>query len=198
MVWANWGQIPRTLCASLRLVCLCLLYTKPVDAQEFLEDMEFVGIGVGGLSSIAASFRIRTGGLSDGSRYSFSRYYSTEFPDLRFTMLSPINSNLGVIWGFGTGERGQIYHIEPSLKVGFIATEPLGDNALLSLTVATVLGGYFRERACTADYGAIGGVQAVNCRMADSILSPAETLDYLVNQAPTDQVSVSLRYQLRF
>lgn len=113
-------------------------------------------------------------------------------------MLSPINSNSGMIWGFGTGESGAKYHIEPSLKIGFLATQPVGENGLLSLSVSTVAGGYFREGTCTADYGAIGGIQEVNCRMADSILPPAETLDYLVNQPPMDQASVSLRYRLRF
>ena len=34
-------------------------------------------------------------------------------------------------------------------------------------------------RPCTADYGAIGGVQAVNCRLAASQLDPAETLRHL-------------------
>ena len=192
------GDIPGLLRANLGLACLCLMSAKPVAAQEFLEDMELVGVGVGSLSSLAASFRSRTGGLSDGSRYSFNRYYSTDFQDLRVTMLSPINPNFGIIWGFGTGESGAKYHIEPSLKIGFVATEPVGDNGLLSLSATTVLGGYFREGSCMADYGAIGGVQEVNCRMADSILPPAETLDYLVNKAPGDRVSVSLRYRWQF
>ena len=102
------------------------------------------------------------------------------------------------LWGFGTGEGGAKYHIEPSLKFGFLATEPVGDGGLLSLSVTTVLGGYFREGSCTANYGAIGGVQEVNCRMAASVLRPSETLDYLVNTPPSDQVSVSLRYRLEF
>ncbi len=117
---------------------------------------------------------------------------------MRITLLSPVNANFGVIWGLGTGEGGEKYHIEPSLKIGFLATEPMGDNGLLSLAVTTVLGGYFREGSCTADYGPIGGVQSVNCRMADSTLPPAETLNYLLNQRPSDQLGVSLRYQLRF
>ena len=195
-----WGDISRLLRANFGLACfcLCLLSSKPAGAQAFLEDMKLVGVGVNGLSSRAASFRRLTGGLSDGSRYSFSRYYSSNFQDLRFTMLSPVNSNFGIIWGFGTGESGAKYHIEPSLKIGFLTTQPVGDNGLLSISVSTVLGGYFREGTCTADYGAIGGIQEVNCRMADSILPPAETLDYLVNQPPMDQASVSLRYRLWF
>lgn len=177
---------------------MCFASAKPASAQEILEDLELVGIGFGGLSSIAATFRVQTGGLSDGSRYSFNRYYSTNIRDLRVTMLSPLNSNFGILWGIGTGESGAKYRIEPSFTVGFVATEPVGDNGLLSLTVSTVLGGHFREESCTADYGAIGGVQEVNCRLADSFLPPAETLDYLVDQPPSDRFNVSLRYRLRF
>ena len=181
-------------------VCLCARIVQPqeLNAQAFLEDMELIGIGGSAQSSIAAQFRSQTGGLSDGSRYSFNRYYSTDFEDLRVTMMSPMTDNFGIIWGFGTGESGNKYQTDPSLKFGFLATEPVGDNGLLSVVLTTVVGGYFRERACTADYGAIGGVQKVNCRMADSILPPAETLDYLVDQRPSDQVSISLRYRLQF
>ena len=171
---------------------------KPANAQAFLEDMELIGIGGSGQSSIANSLGRRTGGLSDGSRYSYNRYYSTDFHDLRVTMLSPINPNFGIIWGFGTGESGDKYQIDPSVKLGFLATEPVGESGLLSLSVAGILGGYFREGTCRANYGAIGGVQTVNCRMADSTLPPERTLDYLVNQRPSDQVMVSLRYQFQF
>lgn len=177
---------------------LGLSLSHPVLAQAFLEDMELIGIGGSGQSSIAAAFRKRTGGLSDGSRYSFRRYYSTDFRDLRVTMMSPVNPNFGIIWGFGTGESGNKYKVDPSLKLGFLATKPVGDNGLLSLTFTSVMGGYFREQACTADYGVIGGVQSVNCRMADSILPPADTLDYLVYQRPSDQINVVLRYQRWF
>jgi hypothetical protein len=183
---------------GMACLCVCLLSGTPAPAQAFLEDMELVSVRISKISSHPTSFRSGTGGLSDGSRYSFDRYYSSDFKDLRVTMLSQINSDFGVIWGFGTGERGEKYHIEPSLKIGFLQTVPVGDNGLLSLSVTTVLAGYFREEACTANYGAIGGIQTVNCRMADSILPPSETLKYLANEPPSDQVSVSLRYQLRF
>ena len=195
------GRVPEMLRVNISLACVFayLNSVSPIQAQDaFLEEMKLVGVGVGNLSSLADRFSRQTGGLSDGSRYSFSRYYTSDFKDLRFTMLSPINPNFGILWGFGTGEGGAKYHIEPSLKFGFLASEPVGDDGLLSLSVTTVLGGYFREGSCTANYGAIGGVQEVNCRMADSILPPSETLDYLVNQAPGDQLSISLRYRLRF
>jgi len=79
-----------------------------------------------------------------------------------------------------------------------VAIEPITDNSQLSLSVSVVLGGYLREKTCTADYGAIGGVQTVNCRLADSPLPPAETLIYLLDEPLGDLVSVTLRYQLKF
>ena len=195
------GRLPEVLRVDFWLACLCACLNSvgPIQAQDaFLEEMELVDVGVGDLSSLADRFSRQTGGLSDGSRYSFSRYYNSEIKDWRFTMLSPVNSNFGILWGFGTGEGGAKYHIEPSLKFGFLAIEPIGDNGLLSLSVTTVMGGYFREDSCTADYGAIGGIQEVNCRMADSVMPPSETLDYLINKPPSDQLNVSLRYQIRF
>ncbi|WP_170611180.1 hypothetical protein [Ruegeria arenilitoris] len=159
-----------------------------------------MNIEVGGLSSLARSMQNGSGGLSDGSRYSYDRYYSNyiPIPDLRFTMLSPINSDFGILWGFGTGESGDKYRIDPSLQIGFLYIETLGDNEWLSLLVSTRLFGYLREKSCTANYGAVGGIQTVNCRMADSLMAPSETLEYLENRAPQDQFTVSLRYQFRF
>ncbi|MDU8945062.1 hypothetical protein [Ovoidimarina sediminis] len=178
--------------------CLCLLSAQPAPADTFAEGLTLVSVDVGGLSSLASSYEILSGGLSDGSRYSFDRYYASDYQDIRFTMLSPVSETFGILWGFGTGERGNKYRIDPSLKIGFVLTEPITKNEWVSLSVSTVIGGYFREEACTADYGAIGGVQRVNCRMADSILPPSETLEYLENRPPEDQVFISLRYHLRF
>ncbi len=185
---------------GLWLACLAglPLLHQPANAQAFLEQVKLVSIQKGGLSSLARDLSRGMGGLSNGSRYSFDRYYSTDIPEIRFTMLSPINSNFGILWGFGTGESGDKYRIEPSLKLGFLLVDQLSRNEWLSLSITAVLWGYLREKPCSADYGAVGGVQTVNCRMADSVLSPSETLKYLENKAPADQLSVSLRYQLRF
>jgi hypothetical protein len=49
-----------------------------------------------------------------------------------------------------------------------------------------------------ADYGDIGGVQSVNCRLAASELPPQETLKHLFNQAPHDRVTLNFRYSINF
>ena len=198
----DWSQTPNLGNVGRVLACavFCAVYpvSHPANAQTFLEDMQLVGIGGSGQSSIADGLGRRTGGLSDGSRYSYNPYYTTNFRDLRVTMLSPINRNFGIVWGFGTGESGDKYQIDPSVKLGFVATEPVGEAGLLSFSMSGIIGGYFREGTCRANYGAIGGTQTVNCRMADSTLSPDDTLNYLVNQRPSDQLTFSLRYQLQF
>ncbi len=167
-------------------------------AQQFLEDAKLVDVSVGDLSQVADEMSYGTGLLSDGTTYSFDRYYSNDWVDLRFTWMTPLSKNFGVYWGFGTGERGEKYRIDPSLKLGFLATRPTSEHSLWSFSISTVVGGYLKEKSCIADYGAIGGVQEVNCRLASSILPPAETLKYLRNEPPGDQVSVTLRYQFSF
>ena len=174
------------------------MFAGPSHAQWFLEEAHLVDVSVGSNSREVDTLARGRGLLSDGSEYSFERYYSSNWEDLRITMMTPLSRNFGVYWGFGTGESGDKYQIDPSVKVGFVTTDEVSENGLLSLSVSVVLGGYLREESCSADYGAIGGVQSVNCRLASSPLSPEDTLDYLLNEPPGDQISVSLRYQLRF
>jgi hypothetical protein len=52
------------------------------------------------------------------------------------------------------------------------------------------------EKTCVADYGDIGGIQAVNCRLAATALEPAETLQYLYNEKPSSYFR--LGYQFNF
>ena len=85
---------------------------------------------------------------------------------------------------------------DPSLRLGFIHRASLARHTVLTVRATTTLGGRLREKSCTADYGDIGGVQTVNCRLAASTLEPAETLRYLFNETPRDrhQISVSLSH----
>jgi hypothetical protein len=135
---------------------------------------------------------------SQGSWVSMQPWYSSRWSDSSIAWLTQLNPGLGVIWGLGTGERGEKYRIDPSLKLGFITQTELRKNAYLSFKATAVLGGRLRERACVADYGEIGGVQAVNCRLAASTLPPAETLKYLFNERPTDRLTLSLQFKVFF
>jgi hypothetical protein len=49
-----------------------------------------------------------------------------------------------------------------------------------------------------ADFGDVGGVEQVNCRLAATEMAPAETLKYLVNELPPERHDVQIRYHFYF
>ena len=187
----------RWLAASL--VAGLLLTSGPAAADVGLEDTFLTRVSLGSdLSGIPRDARGQGYELSGGERVSFDDWYRVRSPDLRVDFLTELTPDFGLLWGFGTGERGEKYHVEPSLRVGFLYTAPVGETGTFSFSLTTRLGGRLRERACTADYGAIGGVQRVNCRLAATPLEPRETLQYLWDEAPGDRVEASVRLVFRF
>lgn len=135
---------------------------------------------------------------SGGDRVDFDAWYSTNWTDLRLAWMTQLTRDTGLIWGAGTGERGAKYRISPSFKLGLIHQARLGRRTTFTVRATTTLGGRLRERPCTADYGDIGGVQAVNCRLAASDMEPAETLRYLFNDTARDQRQVSVLFSHTF
>jgi len=133
-----------------------------------------------------------------GAWVGFDRWYSSRWQDARFTWMTQLSPHLGVIWGFSTGERGEKYEIEPSLKLGFVFHAPLTRSTAVSLRASSIVGGRLRERACLANYGAIGGVQSVNCRLAASVLPPDQTLSYLFNEKPYQKDMFFLQFAWSF
>lgn len=133
-----------------------------------------------------------------GEPVDFSAWYSTRWTDMRVSWLTQLSTGTGLIWGLSTGERGAKYRISPSIKLGLIHQAHLGRRTTLTLRATTVLGGRLRESPCTADYGDIGGVQAVNCRLAASELEPAETLRHLFNDTSREQRQVSVLFSHAF
>lgn len=150
-------------------------------SQNHLLSRQMLNVSMGGFE------------LAGGQRVGFDRWYKTSLQDTRVSWMMPITSDWGVIWGVSTGERGTKYTIDPSMKIGLVFNAPIDRKSRLSVKVSTVLGGRLQEKPCTADYGAIGGVQTVNCRLAASEMAPAQTLSYLFNSLPPDlhQMSVS-------
>ena len=55
---------------------------------------------------------------SGGEQVDFATWYSSNWTDMRATWMTPLSANTGFIWGFGTGERGPKYRIDPSLRLG--------------------------------------------------------------------------------
>lgn len=188
-----------TLAALLMWVALVLGFSAAqLRAQGFLEDTVLAGLYRSGNSEVVLKVSGEKALLSDGSKVSLEQWYSSGIKDLNVTLLTTVDDSFGVLWGFGLGESGAKFRIDPSLTLGFVYKQDLGRASTLSLRVSTVLGGRLTEWPCTADYGLIGGVQKVNCRMASSILPPAETLEYLFDDPPHEQVQISLTYEFRF
>lgn len=136
--------------------------------------------------------------LSGGRSITFDRWYRRLRPDLRLDGMSRLSDDAAILWGVSTGEHGRKYVVEPSFRLGLLIQTQPSPASTLSLTVTTALGGRLLEKPCIADYGQIGGVQVVNCRLAASILEPKRTLDFLWRERMPDQTRVTLRYRLRF
>jgi hypothetical protein len=139
---------------------------------------------------------LRTGGFetAEGAYVDFSRWYSPDWYDTRISWMTQITPKFGLIWGIGTGEHAEKYSIDPSLRLGFIYQTNIGKNSTVAFTASTYVGGELRERTCQADYGEIGGVQEVNCRLAATTLSPEETLDYLTYSRPGDVWQITYKF----
>jgi hypothetical protein len=144
--------------------------------------------------------RVARGGyeLADGTAVEFARWYRPAWPDINVDFLTQVHRDVGIIWGFGTGEYGAKYRISPGLRLGAAVARPIGERASISLTAVAQFGSDLTERPCIADYGDIGGVQRVNCRLAASPLEPKETLRHNLRMNGWGDTRVSLRYDLRF
>lgn len=190
----NWNPI-----AFLVWLMLALgLSGAPARAQNFWEDTVLAGIYRSGNSRSVQSISWGATRLSNGSQVPLRQWYSAGMQDWHVTMLTAVNKNFGLLWGFGIGEAGEKYRIDPSLTLGFIYTYEPGPSSTLSFRLSTVLGGRLTERPCVANYGAIGGVQTVNCRLAASPMRPADTLRHLIDNEPYEQIRLNVVYKFRF
>lgn len=184
-------------------VCLSTPLAKATDlpaaAKYFFTNTYLIDIGQGSqLSQVMRSSQ--TGGFetANGNWISFKGWYSTNWTDSRLAMMTQLTPWLGLIWGASTGELGEKYTIDPSVKVGLVVRHDFAKNSSLSFKATTILGGSLREKSCIADYGEIGGQQKVNCRLAATPLAPADTLQYLYNMKPLNSYFLSLQYSLSF
>lgn len=199
MILAADGFFRRVMVAGGLVLAMMPLTLGPADAEPNIDNTHLIGMSIGSdLSGIPRDTRRLGYELSDGVRVSFEDWYRVRVPDLRLEFLTEINQDVGLIWGIGTGEYGEKYRIDPSLKLGLLFTAPVGDNGVFSFRMTTRIGGRLRERACTADYGEIGGVQRVNCRLAATPLKPSETLRYLWDESPGDRFEASVGLVFRF
>jgi len=180
--------------AAVLLSCT-FLFASAAAAQEWTTSLVDVHQG----SPLSDKARgLGNGGyeLQGGSWVSFSRWYHASWVDMHVDLLTQITPDTGILWGFGTGEQGEKYSIEPSLKLGFLTQVHPNPNSTLSLSVTSVIGGNLAEKPCEADYGDLG-TYSVNCRLAAGETAPEETLKYLVSAKP-ESMHLWLNYRLTF
>jgi hypothetical protein len=176
-----------------------IVMSTATQAQDWIEDTFLIDIRLGSdLSDSARAYGKGGYELSDGTPVQFGDWYSSDWRDLSVTFLTEVNRNFGILWGLSTGEAGEKYTIDPGFRIGLIVQTELSRNSMLSFSASTILGGYLREKTCIADYGSIGGVQKVNCRLAATPLPPKDTLDYLFEESPADQVQLRIDYAFNF
>ncbi|MGX7874320.1 hypothetical protein ACVDG5_017590 [Mesorhizobium sp. ORM6] len=180
---------------TIALLIFALFGASPVIAQEMTTSL--VDIHQGSPMSDRAR-GLGNGGyeLQSGNRVSFNQWYHASWVDMHVDLLTQITEDTGILWGFGTGEAGEKYRIEPSLKLGFLTQMHPNANGTLSLSLTTTIGGKLTEKPCEANYGDLG-TYSVNCRLAASQMAPEETLKYLVNAKPESQ-RLWLNYRVTF
>ncbi len=202
----GWVSYLRSVFCAAGLALAGLVNAHALPAQGFMgfvppstQKTHLIGIQQGSaLSREVSGFRGQSFELSNGELVRFDRWYKTHWQDLQLTWLTEIHPQWGLIWGVSTGERGPKYRIDPSLQLGFLYQQPMSKQSAWSLRATTRLSGRLKEKTCLADYGDIGGVQTVNCRLAATELPPEETLKYLLNEAPRDRLVIALRYVRQF
>lgn len=156
-----------------------------VHAQDAPFQTDIINLSQGSrLSSKAASLADGGYELAGGKWQSFVPWYNTQWPETRVDFLTTMNPDFGLLWGLSSGESAPKYRIAPSMRIGILARLMTFRAANLMLTATSDLGGEMTEYPCTADYGDIGGVQQVNCRLAATTLDPADTLAYLIHDHP--------------
>lgn len=191
-----------TLRAVLALSCgivLALASAPRASAQELFQGTSLLSVTVGSARSTAARALGRGGyELAGGGFVDFAPWYKAASPDVTVLFLRRMSRDVGLIWGLSTGERAPKHVIQPGLHLGLAFRYEISALGTFSLTAVVPMFGRLRERACIADYGAIGGVQRVNCRLAAGELPPEETLRYLLDLRGIEDARVTLRFSWRF
>ena len=165
----------------------------------FWDDTFLIGVAQGsGRSDLMRALSRGALTLSDGRGVAFRDWYRARHPEVSVSMMTQISPEFGITWGISSGERGEKYSMSAGFSIGFIYQIKTGRRGLVTLSASTLLGGALRERACVADYGAVGGIQAVNCRLAATALPPEETLRYLIRETGRRESRAAVTYEYRF
>lgn len=174
-------------------------WATSTEADNFFDATHLLDMRQGSLLSDKVSdFRSMGYETATGKRVNFNKWYSNKWTDFRILWMTQLDKQNGIIWGFSTGEKGAKYTISPGLTLGFIHQRELSRNMTFSIQGTVVIGGHLKEKSCMADYGEIGGVQEVNCRLAASTLEPKETLKHLLNESPKEDKMIMFKLTYLF
>lgn len=181
-------------------VTVAAMLSAPAFAFDFIDNTFLTSISQGSnLSSKADSLRGGGFEMADGTYKSYDKWYAPKgWTDMHVGFITTLSRTFGITWGFSTGESGQKYRIEPSFRLGLVSTHLINKDALFTVRAYNTFGGRLIEKACEADYGEVGGIQQVNCRMAASPLPPAETLQYMIKERPMHAWMVSVDLNVKF
>jgi len=182
------------------IIGMLLVVSFNANAFDFFDDTYLIGIQQGSpLSSKAHSLSSFTGYESaTGSQIKFDKWYTSKWTDVKVDYVTQVSKEFGILWGFSTGEKAPKYTIDPSFKLGAVYIHSFNKQATISMNGFYTFGGRLREKSCIADYGEIGGVQEVNCRLAATELQPSETLKYNLNERPVNYKTISVQFKYSF
>jgi hypothetical protein len=179
--------------------CLPIMAGASAHASEFWHNTFLLDVYQGSHRSDVARSLAKGGyELMDGSFVDFQDWYRPGFPDVTMLFLKQVSSDFAFIWGVSSGERGEKYRIDPAFQIGFFYQYVPFENAVVSIRATYPFFGQLREKTCLADYGAIGGEQTVNCRLAANPMPPEETLGYLQNIRGEADARVSIGFTFVF
>jgi hypothetical protein len=180
-------------------ICLGIMAGSPARSGEFWYNTFLLDVYQGShRSEVVRGFAKGGYELSDGSFVDFRDWYSPGFPDVTVLFLKQVSADFALIWGVSSGERGEKYRIDPALQLGFFYQYVPFDNAVISVKATYPVFGRMREKTCLADYGALGGVQTVNCRLAADPIPPEETLSFLANIRGEADASIRIGFTFVF
>lgn len=186
--------------AFVATVCFAGLFPYVAKAQTGLaEATHLLDVWVGSVRSDAVrSMQRGNFELADGTPMRFDNWYRPHIREVNLVMITQLTPSFGLLWGFSSGESGEKYQIMPGLHLGFAFQKAVTEQGTLSMQMLGMLGGRLQEHGCTANFGEIGGMVPVNCRLAATHLSPEETLRYLLRMSGRQEFRASLGYELRF
>lgn len=174
-------------------------FDKAQPHYQFHENKPYlIDIRIGtGLSATAKSLGKTQFELMDGRIQTLREFYQLQMPSIGASIAYDLNDTSAVILGFDTGERGKKYTIDPAIRLGFYVSYNISTNTKIEAISHFIVGGNLREKACLGDYGDIGGIQSVNCRLAATPLPPEETLKFLSNVKGNvnNKTTVTLRHR---